>query len=553
MTGSDYDLRTLEPGQYDDVYDSFEWEIPETYNMADAICDRWTTDRSAVALYWENADGDAESYTFYELSRLSNQCANALRERGIGREDVVAIFLPTLPEYLIATLAGHKLGAINMPLYHLFAPDGVADRLRDASPELLLTDESGLEKLDEIDYSDSLDVVLVHGDDSEPEPNNRDRPIQFTDLLDGHSRSFNPINTSPTDPAQLFYTSGTTGDPKGVLHAHQYAIGQQYVGQYMRDFHESDLLWHSGDLAWAGGFANLLEAWTLGMPIVKYDGKFDPKRALELLEAYGVTIFVTAPTALRQMMDLPRETIDSYDISLRVVSAGGERVTPDMLEWAEECFDAFATLGYGQTECYSVGYPPLGDERAEKLGALGKPLPGCEVTILDDDGNELPLGEAGELAVAMDDNPTMYLEYFNRPAETEAVREGRWHRTGDSATIDDDGYVWFLGRGDDMIISSGYRISPAEVESSLNAHPAVKEAAVVGVSDSERTNIVKAVLEPAAGVEPSDELVEELQDHVKSNLAKFQYPREIEFVDELPKTITGKIKRNQLRQRGETK
>lgn len=552
MTGSDYDLRILEPGQYDDVYDSFEWEIPETYNMADAICDRWATDRSAVALYWENADGDAESYTFYELSRLSNQCANALRERGIGREDVVAIFLPSLPEYLVATLAGHKLGAINMPLYHLFAPDGVADRLRDASPEFLLTDESGLEKLDEIDYSDSLDVVLVRGDDSELEPNDRDRLIQFADLLDGHSRSFDPVETSPTDPAQLFYTSGTTGDPKGVLHAHQYAIGQQYVGQYMRDFHESDLLWHSGDLAWAGGFANLLEAWTLGMPIVKYDGKFDPERALELLEAYGVTIFVTAPTALRQMMDLPRETIDSYDISLRVVSAGGERVTPDMLEWAEECFDAFATLGYGQTECYSVGYPPLDDERAEKLGALGKPLPGCEVTILDDDENELPPGEAGELAVAMDDNPTMYLEYFNRPAETEAVREGRWHRTGDSATIDDDGYVWFLGRGDDMIISSGYRISPAEVESSLNAHPAVKEAAVVGVSDSERTNIVKAVLEPAAGVEPSDELVEELQDHVKSNLAKFQYPREIEFVDELPKTITGKIKRNKLRQGGET-
>ncbi|MFC6767671.1 acyl-CoA synthetase [Natrinema soli] len=562
MTGNASDLRQLEPGRYDAVYESFEWEIPETYNMAEAVCDRWATDRSAVALYWENAAGDAESYTFHELSRLSNRCANAFRDRGIDREDIVAIFLPTLPESLIVTLAGHKLGAINMPLYHLFAPDGIADRLRDASPELIVTDECGLEKLAEIDAPESLDVVVVRGDDghgvasddgseTDTGPALDDRPIPFAELLADRSSSFDPVETSPADPAQLFYTSGTTGDPKGVLHAHRYALGHRYVGQYMRDFHETDLLWHSGDLAWAGGFANLLEAWTLGMPIVKYDGKFDPERALALLEAYGVTIFVTAPTALRQMMDLPRETIDSYDLSLRVVSAGGERVTPDMLEWAEERFDAFGTLGYGQTECYSVGYPPLGDERAEKLGALGKPLPGCEVTILDDDGNELPAGEAGELAVATDDNPTMSLEYFDRPAETEAVREGRWHRTGDSARIDDDGYVWYLGRRDDMIISSGYRISPAEVESSLNAHPAVKEAAVVGVPDAERTNIVKAVLEPAAGVRPSGDLVEELQEHVKSNLARFQYPREIEFVDDLPKTITGKIKRNRLRDGGE--
>lgn len=391
-TESAYDLRNLEPGRYDDVRDSFEWKIPETYNMVEAICDRWATNRSAVALYWENADGDAESYTFYELSRLSNRCANALRDRGIGREDVVAIFLPTLPESLIVTLAGHKVGAVNMPLYHLFEADGVADRLRDASPELLVTDDEGLEKLEASDYDDPVDVVLVRGDDgAETEA----EPVRFADLLSDRSGSFDPVATSPTDPAQLFYTSGTTGEPKGVLHAHRYAIGQQCVGRYMRDFHEIDLLWHSGDLAWAGGFANLLEAWTIGMPIVKYRGKFDPERALALLEDYGVTIFVTAPTALRKLMDLPHETINLYDLSLRVVSAGGERVTPDMLEWSEEVFDAFATLGYGQTECYSVGYPPLGDERAKKLGALGKPLPGFEVTVLDDDGTELPPGRVG--------------------------------------------------------------------------------------------------------------------------------------------------------------
>ena len=541
-----YDLRNVEPGRYDEYRESFEWEIPETYNMAEAVCDRWASDRSAVALYWENAAGEAESYTFHELSRLSNRCANALRDRGIDRGDIVAIFLPTLPEQLIVTLAGHKLGAINMPLYHLFGPAGLADRLRDASPELLVTDEGGLEKLHRSESPDSLDVVLVRNDtDFDREIDDRVTP--FADLIAGTSSSFEPVETAPTDPAQLFYTSGTTGDPKGVVHAHQYALGQKQVGRYMRDFHESDLLWHAGDLAWAGGFANLLEAWTLGMPVVKYDGTFDPERALEILEAYGVTIFVTAPTALRRMMDLPREAIDSYDITLRVVSAGGERVTPDILEWAEETFGAFGTLGYGQTECYGVGYPPLGEQRTEKLGSLGRPLPGFEATILDDDGNELPPGEAGELAVATDDNPTMYIEYFERPAETAAAREDRWHRTGDSARIDEDGYVWYLGRTDDVIISSGYRISPTEVESSLNAHPAVKEAAVVGVPDSERTNVVKAFLEAAADARPSDDLVTEIQNHVKSDLAAFQYPREIEFVDELPKTITGKIKRKQLR------
>lgn len=513
--------------------------------MAVDICDQWAANREKIALYWEDSEGVAESYTFNELAQLSNQFANAMQARGIERGDIVAVFVPTLPEYLVSTLGILKLGAISMPLYHLFGPDGISQRLSAGEPAAIVTDEGGFVKLERSAFVPE-DVLLVRSDgdvDSDIDP------INYSSLLRGHPRAFDPVETAPTDPAILFYTSGTTGDPKGVLQPHQYSIGQRYVGQHMRDFSGDDILWHSGDLAWAGGFVNMLEAWTLGAPVLKYKGKFEARKTLELLEAYNVTLFVTAPTALRQLMDVPREEIDSYDIDLRIVAAGGERVTPDLLEWSEKTFDAFGTLGWGQTECYGLGWPPLGDEREEKLGALGLPLPGFEVTVLDDDGNELPPGEVGEMAIARESNPCMFLEYFENPKETAAVTEGRWHRTSDAVYVDEDGYFWYQGRDDDIIISSGYRLSPTEIESSLNAHPAVIEAAVVGVPDEERTNIPKAFVELTENAEASDNLREAIQRHVKDELAKFQYPREIEFLDELPKTITGKIERNTLRER----
>ena len=541
---TDYDLRVLEAGAYKDHFDSVEWEIPETHNLAVDVCDRWADDRSKVALHWEDSDGAVETDTFTDLARRSNQFANALGSRGVERGDVVSVFLPTLPEAIIAMLGTLKLGAIHMPLYHLFGPEGIAPRLESAEPAVLVTDAEGLEKLAATGVVPE-DVFLVRDDD----PDVGVETTAFADLLGAQPRTFEPAATDPTDPAVLFYTSGTTGDPKGVLQAHQYSIGQRYIGQYMRDFTPEDRLWHSGDLAWAGGFVNLVEAWTLGMPILKYRGQFEPRRALELLEGYGVTLFVTAPTALRAMMDVPQAEIDEYDLDLRLVAAGGERVTTDLLEWVEETFDVFGTVGWGQTECYGVGYPPLGADREAKRGSLGRPLPGFEATILDEDGDKCPPGEVGELAIAREDNPCLFLEYVDDPAATDAVTEGRWHRTGDLATVDKDGFFWFQGREDDVIISSGYRISPAEIEGSLNAHPAVFEAAVVGIPDEKRTNVPKAFLQLVDDAEPTDDLKAEIRRYVKRELAKFQYPREIEFVDELPTTITGKIERNTLRER----
>ncbi len=539
---TDYDLRNLDT-DYERLRGSFEWEIPETYNLAVAVCDHWAeSSRERMALYWEDADGTAESYTFHELAQRSNQFAGMLRERGVQRGEFVAIYLPNYPEFLVALLGTLKAGAVAMPLYHLFGPDGLAYRLADADPPLVVTDVEGVETLERVESAAVPDdVVVVRDRDTEH--------LAFDTLLDAHSPHFDAVDTRPEDPAVLFYTSGTTGDPKGVLQAHRYAIGQEVVGRYMRDFSPDDFLWHAGALAWAGGFANLMEAWTLGMPVLKYRGKFDPETTLSLLSAYGVTIFVTAPTALRQLMNLDPQTLDAADVDLRIVSAGGERVTPDLLRWAEETFGAFATLGYGQTECYGVGWPPLGDDRAEKLGALGKTLPGFEATVLDDAGDQLPPGEVGELAIARGDNPTMFLEYFRDPEETAAVTEGRWHRTGDAAYRDEVGYFHFQGREDDVIISSGYRISPAEIEATLSEHPAVGEAAAVGVPDQDRTNVVWAYVEPTGPATPSEDLAVDIREHVKTELAKFQYPREVRFVEELPKTITGKIKRDALRER----
>ena len=539
-----YALRNIRPGMYEEVRESFELDIPETVNMAEVVFDQWADDEGRVALYWESDDGRSETYTFAELSRLTKQCANAFSERGVERGDIVSVFLPNTPSHVVATFAAHRLGAVCMPLYHLFGPDGLSYRLSEAEPVAIVTDETGIGKL--ADAEGVPDTVLLDGEPTESEPTTDYE--RFWPAVEDADSSIETVATDPEDPAQLFYTSGTTGDPKGVVQPHQYVIAHRHIGQYMRDYTPDDLVFHTGNLAWGGGFVNLIEPWSIGMPTLKYKGRFDAETVLELLEAYEVDMFFTAPTALRRMMDLPEETIESYDIDLRFVLTGGERVTVDILHWADDTFDAFSSTGWGQTECYGMGWQPLGADYPRKQGTIGKPLPGFEATVLDEDGNEVEQGEIGELAIAREDNPSMFLEYYQDPEATEAATEGKWHRTGDSVIVDEDGYYWFQGRLDDIIISSGYRLSPTEIEGSLNEHPAVQEAAVIGVPDEERTNIAKAFVVLNSGYEPTDDLKDRLQRHVKDTLAKFQYPREIEIREELPTTITGKIKRQELRE-----
>ena len=536
------ELRNIAPGDYERAVADFEWDIPERHNLAVHACDRWAGD-GRDALHWENEGGETKTLTFGDLTEQSNRFANALRDIGVDREDVVCTYLPTLPATLISMLGILKVGAIAMPVYHLFGPDGLSARLAEAEPDVIVTDATGHGKLQSAAPLPET-VITVDADSAALSTD------QYGDMLAVHDADFDPVETATDDPAILFYTSGTTGAPKGVLQPHRYSIGHSETSGYMRDLVDGDVLWHSGDLAWAGGVANLLQAWTTGVPTVKYHGRFDADTALDILERYPVTVFSTAPTALRQLMALPDGTIADRDIDVRVVAAGGERVTPDLLRWAADAFDAVARIGWAQTECYGLGWPPLGDHREDKLGSIGRPMPGFEATILDEEGGQLESGEVGELAIAREDNPTMFLRYYQDSEATAAVTEGRWHRTGDLALVD-DGFFWYRGRADDVIISSGYRLSPTEIEAAVVEHQSVKEAAVVGVPDEERTNIPKAVVELHDGDEARDALAEAIKADVKADLATFQYPRIVEFVDELPKTITGKIERQKLRERSQ--
>jgi acetyl-CoA synthetase len=435
-----------------------------------------------------------------------------------------------------------------MPLSALFGPAALRPRLEAASPDVLVTDPDGLETLAALDTPLPEPVVVVTGHADRQIPDAAVETVAYDEWVAGQSASLEPVQTAPDDPAQLFFTSGTTGEPKGVLQPHRVVLGHQYVGAFARDYHPSDLLCHVGDLSWAGGFNNVLETWSIGAPLLKFGGRFDPERLLDLLETYDADLLMIPPTAMRGLMDLDRAAIRDRDIDLRVVAAGGERVTPDILRWAEETFDAFATTIWGQTECYGLGWPALGAAHREKLGTAGKPLPGFEAAILDEDGTELPPNTLGELAIGRRDNPTLFTEYLDMPAATAATRSGRWHLTGDLAEIDADGYVWIRGRVDDVIISSGYRLSPVEIESALTGHPAVEEAATVGVPDERKTNRIVAYVRVTADTDESDETRERLREHVRARLSAVQYPDEIRFVTTFPTTTTGKIRRTELRE-----
>lgn len=535
------DLTQISQGAYDALHDSFEWDVPDTVNAAVELCDRHVSG-GTPALAWENATGTTRTFTFASLQSRSEQCAAAFRDLGVQRGDTVALFLPNDPEFLIALLACHRLGAVCMPLYHLFGPDALSHRLTEAEPTVLVTDADGLAKLSDVPSVPDEVVLIDEADDS----STPFEPKAFDAILASASGSVSPADTAPTDPAMLFYTSGTTGEPKGVVHGHQYVLAHRHVGKYGRDVTAGDRVWHTGNLAWAGGYSNLAAVWSNGASMLKYKGRFDPAQTIALLESYEIDLFATAPTAIRRLMDLD-DPLQNHDVDLRAVVLGGERVTVDILEWVEDTLDAFAINLWGQTETYALGEQPLGEERPAKLGSLGKPLPGFDATVLDGDGDELPAGEVGELAIRADDNPAMFIEYFEDPEQTAAVRKDGWYLTEDAVYRDADGYFWFQGRQDDIIISSGYKLSPAQIEAAITSHPAVGEAAVIGVPDAERTNIARGYVELSPGNQPSEDLAEEIQTFVKSQLARHEYPHEIAFRDELPTTLTGKIERDTLR------
>ncbi len=536
----------LEPDDYETLTEGFRWDIPERFNIGVAVCDVWTErDPDRVCLYYYQPDGPPDALTYGAMKRQSDAVAAGLAARGVGPGDRVALLLPQRFETAIAHIAIYKLGAIAVPLASLFGTEALQYRLASAGARAVITDRAGFEKIAEIrDALDALDtVVSVDGCDG---------AVDYADLGVAENGAFRPVDTRADDPALMIFTSGTTGPPKGALHGHRVLLGHLPGVQFPHEFlpQPGDRFWTPADWAWAGGLLNvLLPSLYFGVPVVaSMAQKFDPVTAYRIMEEMEVRNAFIPPTALRMLrtVEKPRE---KFDLKLRTIGSGGESLGRETFEWAKSELGIVINEFYGQTECNLVlsSCAAIGVSR---VGAIGKPTPGHRVAIVDEKGNRAPPGTPGQIAVMRPD-PVMFLEYWNNPQATAAKFIGDWMLTGDQGIADEDGYIEFFGRDDDVITSAGYRIGPGEIEDCLTGHPAVALAAAVGKPDPVRTEIVKAYIVLKPGFRASHALAGEIQDWVKTRLSAHEYPREVEFVDAMPLTTTGKVVRRELRDRAQ--
>jgi acetyl-CoA synthetase len=536
--------------RYDELYRSFRWNVPPRYNIARACCGQWAVDRSRFALYWEDESGATAAYSFWDIQVAANRLSNALASLGVKRGDRVAIILPQRPETAIAYMAIFQMGAIALPLSHLFGPEALEYRINHAGASAVIVEPTTIanlwavkDKLPELKH-----VIGVAGA--------RESGVHgWEQLLAKASSQFTMLDTSADDPAIIIYTSGTTGAPKGALQAHRLVIGNLTGFVHSHDFFPQTgyIFGAPADWAWAGGlFDALLPTWAFGLPILGYRGRFDAERAYYLLDKYGVRNSFLFPTALKLMMKAVPEPRKRYNLNLRSIMSAGESVGATLIDWAKSELGVTINEMFGQTEINYV----VGNCQAAwpvKPGSIGRAYPGHRVAVIDDQGQVLPPGELGEIAIDRKNDPVFFLEYWKNPQATRDKFTGDWGTTGDQGKMDDDGYFWYQGRSDDVIKSAGYRIGPAEIESCLVKHRAVMNAAVIGKPDETRGAIVKAFIVLQPGESPSAALIEDIQTHVRGRLAPYEYPREIEFIDALPMTTTGKVQRKELRKREEAK
>jgi acetyl-CoA synthetase len=511
---------------YEQACAEHEWNLPDPYNIAADVCDKHPRDKQAMV--WERFDGATRELDWGELQDLSNQATHMLRSHGVGKGDRVAVVLPPTPETAAIFFGAWKLGAILLSMSVLYGDEGIAHRLRDSTPKVLVTDSANVSRFD-ASLVDEL-LVLDEGDG----------------LLAGQPSDAITEDTSADDPAQLYYTSGTTGMAKGVVHAHRYILAHEEF-TYCHDVADGDRFHGMGEWAWAAGIAPLLGPWRLGAVQYVYqrEGGFDPEKQLDFLSRHRVSHVFTTPTAMRAMMAIG-DAGERYPQAFHVVCSAGEPLNPEAIRWFRDQYGVTVLDYYGLTESYPLcaNYPFM----EVREGSMGKPMPGWEIQILDEDENPVAQGERGEICLRARSNPHYPLGYWNLPEATEETFGGDWFHTKDAATADEDGYIWYAGRADDVIIAAGYRIGPFEVESACIEHPAVREAAAVASPDEVKGNVVKAFIVLAEGHEPSDELAEEIKRFVRDRLSAYAYPRRIEFTDDLPKTLTGKIRRIELRE-----
>jgi acetyl-CoA synthetase len=511
--------------RYEQLRGEHRWVVPERYNIAADVCDRHPAD--ALAMIHERFDGVERELHWGELQELTNRAANLLAGLGVERGDRVAVVLPPTPEAAAVFFAAWKIGAILLSMSVLYGDEGIAHRLGDAQPKVLVTDAANA-----LRFSGApVPRVLVLD----------------AELLAAESERFQTLDTAAEDPAQLYYTSGTTGLAKGIVHAHRYLLAHNEF-EHCHDVQPGERFHGMGEWAWAAGICPLLGPWRLGavQVVLQREGGFDPHRQLDFLSRRQVTNVFATPTAIRSMMSIG-DARERYPQRFRVVCSAGEALNPEAIRWFRSQYDVTVLDYYGLTESYPLcGNFPWMEVRE---GSMGRPMPGWEVAILDEDERPVPHGDRGEICLRARSNPHYPLGYWRLPEASEETFGGEWFHTKDAARMDEDGYVWYDGRADDVIIAAGYRIGPFEVESVCLEHPAVAEAAAVASPDERRGAVVKAFIVLADGHSPSEELAEEIKAFVRDRLSAYAYPRLIEFIDELPKTLTGKIRRIELRRR----
>jgi acyl-coenzyme A synthetase/AMP-(fatty) acid ligase len=532
---------------------NFHLEVPEYFNFAIDVIGKWASDPNKLAMLWIGQDGEERRITFAQFAERSSRAANAFATVGIKKGDRILVMLPRIPEWWESVLGLMKIGAIPIPCTTLLTPKDIQFRAEIAEAVAIITDSEGAAKFDQV-RSDCPSIKFA----IEVEPNadvaRREGWINYHHIVEEASPEFTGPKTRSDDPCLVYFTSGTVCYPKMVLHTQaSYPIGHTITAKYWLDLHEDDLHWNLSEMGWAkAAWSNLFGPWDMGAAMFIQDarGKFNPIETLEMLHKYPITTLCAPPTAYRMLvLDEPMAYLKANPPkALRHCLGAGEPLNPEVIKIWQDATGMTIRDGYGQTETVLLcaNFPPI----QVKPGSMGKPSPGFDIEVIDHDGNPLPPNKEGDIAVRVRPvRPTwMFREYWRDPDASSACIRGDWYITGDRAYKDEDGYFWFVGRADDVINSAGYRIGPFEVESALKEHPAVAESAVVASPDEMRGEIVKAYVILAPGYTASPELATELQEHVKTVTAPYKYPREIEFVDNLPKTISGKIRRVELRE-----
>ena len=527
---------------WSEVEKAFTWSETGKVNMAyeciDKHVDQGRGDK--VALHYQD-EQRTESYTFTEMKDRSNQAANILKDKAnVNKGDRVFIFMPRTPELYFAFMGILKLGAIVGPLFEAFMEKAVTDRLENSEAKVIITTNTLLPRIP-VDQLPHLETVVVVDDEVD------DNYVDFNKEMKAASTDFDMEWLNLDDGLILHYTSGSTGQPKGVLHEQRAMMVHYISGKYVLDIQEDDVYWCTADPGWVTGTSyGVFSPWLNGATNCIAGGRFSPEAWYQMIEDFKVTIWYTAPTALRMLMSADDDVIKNYDLSsLRSILSVGEPLNPEVIKWAKDVYGLRVLDTWWMTETGGhmiVNYPTMD----MKLGSMGKPLPGIEAAIVDDQGNELPANRMGNLAIKKG-WPSMMVAIWKNPEKYDSYFIGDWYVSGDSAYKDEDGYFWFQGRVDDVIMTAGERVGPFEVESKLVEHEAVAEAGVIGKPDRVRGEIIKAFVALKEGYEPSDELKEDIRQFVKKGLAAHAAPREIEFKDKLPKTRSGKIMRRVLK------